>query len=242
MLVGMKISAHYVTPPHRCSYLPAQTAMLEYIDCETLSVDEYDVMLVNGWRRFGRSLFRPRCPFCTSCWSLRVLTERFEMNRSQKRNVRENESRVRLEIGEPSVSDRKLALHDAFHTHQSEEIGWPRYPPKDFSSYVASFVNNPIPTEEWCYYDGDKLIGVGYVDVVPTGLSAIYFFHDPQYREWGLGTWNVLQVIKEAGERNRPFVYLGYYVAGCRSLEYKARFGPHEVHDSGTGRWQLPVV
>jgi arginine-tRNA-protein transferase len=26
-----------------------------------------------------------------------------------------------------------------------------------------------------------------------------------------------------------PHVYLGYHVAGCRSLEYKGRFRPNEV-------------
>lgn len=239
-LIEMDISSHYFTPPHRCSYLPAQSALLEYLDVDSLSVAEYGVLLESGWRRFGKSLFRPRCPTCTSCWSLRVLVDEFEMNRSQRRNQRENKDRIRLQIGSPSVSDKKLALHDAFHTHQSEEIGWPRYPPKDFSSYLSSFVSNPIPTEEWCYYAGDELIGVGYVDVVEDGLSAIYFFHDPLYRDWGPGTWNVLQVIHEAQRRKFKFAYLGYFVSGCRSLEYKARFLPHEVLDPETGRWALP--
>lgn len=214
--------------------------MLEYVDCETLTVAEYGELLAKGWRRFGKSLFRPRCPFCTACWSLRVCVNEFEMNRSQRRNERENQSRIRLRIGPPSVSDKKLALHDAFHTHQSEEIGWPRYPPKDFASYITSFVSNPIPTEEWCYYADDELLGVGYVDVVPDGLSAIYFFHDPSYRNWAPGTWNVLQVIKQAQQRKLEFAYLGYFVSGCRSLEYKARFQPHEVLEPATGRWTLP--
>ena len=30
--------------------------------------------------------------------------------------------------------------------------------------------------------------------------------------------------------------YLGYYVAGCRSLEYKARFRPNEILDD-EGQW-----
>jgi len=98
-------------------------------------------------------------------------------------------------------------------------------------------VNNPIPTEEWCYYDQEKLIGVGYVDVVPQGLSAIYYFHDPAYRDWGLGTWNVLNVMSEAKRRHFPFVYLGYYVSGCRSLDYKAKFKPNEVLDPA-GLWK----
>lgn len=237
----MEISSHYMTPPHPCSYLPEQTAKLEYVECDSLTVAEYGFLLEQGWRRFGRSLFRPRCSSCVACQSLRVLVNRFAMNRSQRRNAQENADRVTLRIDEPSVDEEKLALHDAFHTRQSEDIGWPRHPPKDVFTYASSFVDNPIPTEEWCYYDREKLIGVGYVDVVPSGLSAIYFFHDPDYRSWGLGTWNVLSVINEAKRRECDYVYLGFFVKGCRSLEYKARFTPHEVLDVTSG-WELPLL
>ena len=68
----MEIEAHYLTPPHRCSYLPGQTAMLEYVDCRTITTEEYGRLLEQGWRRFGRSLFRPRCPSCSACQSLRI--------------------------------------------------------------------------------------------------------------------------------------------------------------------------
>lgn len=233
----MEISSHYLSPPHRCSYLSDQTALLEYVECDELTSVDYGLLLEQGWRRFGRSLFRPRCPFCTACWSLRVVIHEFKMDRSQRRNATQNEGRVTLRIGTPSVNSEKLVLHDSFHSHQSEQIGWPKFPPKDFESYESSFVNNPIPTEEWCYYDHEKLIGVGYVDVVPEGLSAIYFFHDPAYRDWGLGTWNVLNIINEAVKRKSPFVYLGYFVSGCRSLEYKSRYKPNQVLDP-SGRWK----
>ena len=36
--------------------------------------------------------------------------------------------------------------------------------------------------------------------------------------------------------RKVPHLYLGYYVAGCRSLEYKATFRPNQVIDSA-GKW-----
>src|SRR6185369_15373869 len=51
-LRDMEIEAHYLTPPHRCSYLPGQTAMLEYVDCRAISTEEYGRMLEQGWRRF----------------------------------------------------------------------------------------------------------------------------------------------------------------------------------------------
>ena len=91
------------------------------------------------------------------------------------------------------------------------------------------FVRNPFPTEEWNYRIGGRLVGVGYVDVLSQGLSAIYFFHDPQEHKRSLGTVNILHIIEAARQRGLPHVYLGYYVKGCRSLEYKTRFRPHEL-------------
>jgi arginine-tRNA-protein transferase len=39
----------------------------------------------------------------------------------------------------------------------------------------------------------------------------------------------VVSIIREAARRKMPHVYLGYFVEGCRSLEYKARFRPNET-------------
>jgi arginine-tRNA-protein transferase len=90
-------------------------------------------------------------------------------------------------------------------------------------------VTNPFPTEEWCFFVGRQLVGVGYVDALPGGLSAIYFFYDPELRRRSLGTFNVLCLIRECQERQLPHLYLGYYVAGCESLCYKANFTPNQV-------------
>jgi arginine-tRNA-protein transferase len=73
------------------------------------------------------------------------------------------------------------------------------------------------------------LVAVAYVDALPEALSAIYCYHDPAERARSLGTFNILSLIAAARERRLPHVYLGYYVAGCRSSEYKRRFRPNEV-------------
>jgi arginyl-tRNA--protein-N-Asp/Glu arginylyltransferase len=233
----MEIRSHYLTPPHRCSYLPDQIALLEYVDCSQLNLQEYGRLLDQGWRRFGRSIFRPRCLFCTACWSLRVVTHEFRPNRSQRRTQRLNQEVISLQIGPPTVTAEKVRLHDAYHLFQSETVGWRRYQAKDAASYYECFVNNPFPTEEWCYYHQDRLVGVGYVDNVPhLGLSAIYFFYDPALRDRNLGTWNILQVIERCRQLASPYVYLGYYVEGCRSLSYKSNYRPNEILN--TDQWR----
>lgn len=227
----------YKPPPSQCGYLPHEQSRLTYEVVAELSPTEYGDRLRSGWRRFGHSLFRPSCETCHACQSVRVPIASFKPDRSQRRAVAANDGDVKLAIGVPSVSDAKLDLYDRFHQFQHSSKGWARHSPESAAAYADSFVDNPIPTEEWCYYLGDKLIGVGYVDAIPDGLSAIYFFHDPQERDRSLGTYNVLCVLREAARRKLPFVYLGYYVEGCRSLEYKSRFRPNEVlHPDGKWR------
>jgi leucyl-tRNA---protein transferase len=85
-----------------------------------------------------------------------------------------------------------------------------------------------------------RKVGLALVNGEPMsgGLSAIYFFYDPDLRGRSPGTWNVLCLIDEARRRGLPYVYLGYYVPGCPSMEYKPRFRPNEIRSSD-GRWHL---
>ena len=139
-------------------------------------------------------------------------------------------------IGTPAVSLEKMELHDRYHHSQSEIKGWSVHPARDADSFSETFVENPFPSQEWCYYLDDQLIGVGYVDQVPNALSAIYFFYEPEAKKRSLGTFNVLSIIEQARRRSLSYVYLGYYVEGCQSLAYKAHFTPNEVMTEA-GHW-----
>ncbi len=238
----------FVASPSRCGYLPWQLWSLEYEFVARMSAEEYLRRMVGGWRRFGTMLFRPACRSCTACRSLRVLANRFQPDRSQRRCRKTNAGVVRLEIGRPAVSPAKLALYDRYHTFQAAHKGWPSHAGRDEGSYIDSFVHHPFPVEEWCYYIADRLVGVGYVDALHDpqpapgtagdgGLSAIYFFYDPDERHRALGTWNILCLIEEALRRGLPYDYLGYWVEGCGSMEYKTHFVPNQIrHPDGTWR------
>jgi arginine-tRNA-protein transferase len=232
----METVFRFTAPPSRCGYLPQQTWRLEYEQVSELSPAEYMQRMLQGWRRFGEMMFHPRCPACSACHSLRVLADRFRPDRSQRRNRKENEGVVHVRIGTPCVTPAKLDLFDRYHAFQTEHKGWPWHEPKEAGDYARSFVDNPFPTQEWCYTIDERLVGVGYVDDLPGGLSAIYFYYDPDDRQRGLGTWNVLSIIEEARRRAIPYVYLGYYVAGCPSMTYKARFQPNQVRGAD-GDW-----
>lgn len=227
----------FTSPPVPCSYLPDQEATQEFEIVRELSAAEYEQRLLAGWRRFGYSLFRPVCQTCRACQSIRVNVALFRPSATQKRVAKQNAGVVELTIGPPRVTREKLELYDRFHDFQADFKGWPLHEPKSARDYAEGFVQNPFPTFEWCYRLNGRLVGVGYVDHLPTTLSAIYFYYDPDERHHSLGVWNVLSVLRLATEKQFPHVYLGYYVAGCRSLEYKAKYRPNEILNAD-GIWE----
>ena len=233
----MKTVVSWSEPPSRCDYSADHVCGREYLYVASLRPDEYMAYLLAGWRRFGHTLFRPNCPACSDCQSIRVPVAAFRPSRSQRRAWDANRD-VELTIGRPQLTGETLALYDAFHACQSEAKGWPAHEPDAPEAFAESFIHNPFATEQWEYRVGGKCIGVGYVDRTGGGLSAIYFFYDPKFRDRQLGTWNVLSLIDETRRRKLPHLYLGYFVGGCRSLEYKATYRPNETL-SANGKWEL---
>jgi arginine-tRNA-protein transferase len=193
--------------------------------------------LLAGWRRFGYMIFRQNCLGPNACRSLRVNVAHFRATRSQRRTHKANAGTVRLRIGTPAVTPEKVAVFERFQADRSDTRGWLPYEPGDAAEFVRSLASNPFPTQEWCYLLDDVLIGVGYVDELSVGLSAIYFARDPAYEDRSLGTWNVLCLISRARALALPHVYLGYHVDGYPSLQYKARFRPNERLDPD-GVWR----
>ena len=221
----METFIQLISPPSACSYLPDQVCQLEYHISHSVTPDEYLERMHQGWRRIGRAVFRPACPTCRMCRSLRVPVHAFRPNRSQRRAWKANAGEVTIEVGTPTLTTDRVDLYGRFHAHQSDAKQWPL---PELENLVA-LIDNPFDTEEWRYRLGDRLIAIGYVDALAGGLSAIYFYYDPAERHRSLGTFNVLSVLASARQRQLPYVYLGYYVEGCRSLEYKARFKPNDV-------------
>ena len=225
VLKNLKRTVTFVSALSPCEYLPDRLWQLRYEVAPEIQPEEYMARLRAGWRRFGPAVFRPDCPSCRMCRSLRIPVSAFRPSQSQRRAWKRNAGEVEIRIGSPCSSPEKLDLLSRFRAHGHATKGWPA----EEDANLDLFLLNPFPIEEWSYCVGGRLVAVGYVDALPEGLSAIYFFHDPAEAKRSLGTFNILAMIAAARARGLPHVYLGYHVEGCRSLEYKARFRPNEV-------------
>ncbi len=203
-----------------------------------VSSHELGDMLSRGWRRFGPCYFRPRCPSCHACVTLRVRAADFHPTRSQRR-AKNRAARLRRVVSRPIVDEARIALYRKWHRDREQARGWEPSPLRA-ERYALDFAFPHPSAREAAYYDGDRLVGVGLFDDTPDALSAVYFFYDPDLRRDSLGVANVVALLEDARESGKPYVYLGYRVLGCESLSYKSSFLPHELLDARPEEDQVP--
>ncbi|HEY6463531.1 MAG TPA: hypothetical protein VIY73_25360, partial [Polyangiaceae bacterium] len=237
----MRLLQRVVEDPHECAYLPAERASLELRIMMDVTPPETEALLERGWRRFGPIYFRPACAPCGQCVSLRVVAADFAPTKSQRRVAR-NATRLRRVVGMPQVDDERIALYATWHENREAMRGWEPNA-QDRNRYTLEFAYPHPCAREAAFYDdaaGGRLVGLGSFDETPNALSAAFFFHDPAYARFSLGTANILGLLGDARRLGKRYVYLGFRVAGCQSLRYKAAFGPHELMTRRPGFDEAP--
>ena len=74
----------------------------------------------------------------------------------------------------------------------------------------------------------NKLLAVAVIDELIDGLSAVYTFFDPNESHRSLGRYAVLTEIEAARKQGLRWLYLGYWIADCRKMQYKDEYQPLE--------------
>jgi arginine-tRNA-protein transferase len=206
-----------------CVYLPDQTARMRGAMAETCEPAAYRRLMDANFRRSGRLIYQPVCEHCRACRSLRVPVATFAPSKSQRRVMRRNAD-LTISIGEamPSEAGYELYRRYCIDWHGQESIG-----PEDYLRFLH---DSPVPTLEFQYRTRDGyLLAVGICDRVPGALSSVYFYFDPRHADRSLGTFGALCEIDYAAVEKLDYYYLGYWVAGCGSMTYKANFKPCEL-------------
>lgn len=218
-----------------CPYLKDQTARLPLrLPSRPLTQAEFGIRLRRGDRRQGFVLYRPSCPGCTGCEAIRLDAHTYALTRSQRRVLKTGDRELSTRVGPPVVEERRVQIYNA---HKSERDLRDGQPPIDLDGYRDFLVATCCDTFELSYYLGEKLVGVAICDRSDEALSAVYCCYDPAHSDLSLGTYSILKQLEFTRQWGLKHLYLGLYIEGCDSMEYKARYLPHErLLD---GRWRL---
>ncbi|MBI2436015.1 MAG: arginyltransferase [Candidatus Hydrogenedentes bacterium] len=218
-----------------CPYLADRVSTLRFGN-GLLAGDRYRTLLDLGYRRNGVYVYRPACRMCQECKILRVPVAGLRMNKDQRRVWRRGQERFEVRLAVPQYTPEKAEMYERYLRFQHGDTKTP----VDEERYTRFLVQTCLGgrTFELQLWAGATLAGAGIVDRVGDALSTVYFYFDPAYAEYSPGTYSALYEIDLARRWELTYYYFGYYIAGCASMRYKARFCPCEVKDLDSGHWR----
>lgn len=234
----------YMSAPAPCVYLSGRTEQKIFLPCGDLMggglpVERAHSKLVQlGFRRNNEVVYRPNCPDCQACESIRVLIAKFKPSRRMRRISHLNRD-ICLEIGPARATYEQF---DVFHAYQQARHNDGEMAQMDYEAYKQMVeVGNGKSGQLLLRNPSGELLSVMLYDDVEDGLSATYSFFAPDEAWRSLGVYMVLSLIefgkalKDTRQQIR-YIYLGYYIADCRKMAYKIEYQPCEVFRNGL--WQ----
>src|SRR4249920_2095117 len=194
-----------------------------------------NILTQGGFRRSQSIAYRPACEGCRSCVSVRVIAREFRPTRSMRRIANRNadiESEMRLAV----PTSEQYAIFRAYLDSRHRDGGMADMTVLDYAMMVEdSHVKTRLveyrrrgPDTSINGRGAGSLLAVALTDVLGDGLSMVYSFFGPEEEDRSLGTFMILDHIERARRMGLAYVYLGYWVAGSRKMDYKARFLPQE--------------
>lgn len=213
----------YATVPTRCPYLPDRVEQRVVTQAGAEQQDLLDRLTEAGFRRSQGWLYRPACPTCQACVSVRVPVAEFVWTRSWRRVMRLNADLVATERTMAPTAEQ-YELFRRYLAARHEDGGMVSMRRDEYEQMVT---RAPASSRLVEFRDpAATLQSVALVDRTASGLSAVYKFFNPDLAPRSPGTFVILWHLQRAAELGVPYVYLGYWIGECRKMSYKARFRP----------------
>jgi arginine-tRNA-protein transferase len=106
---------------------------------------------------------------------------------------------------------------------------------EDEKTFRGFLCDSPLDTRMTLYHNTATLVAAGWIDVLPQGLSSVYFAFEPDFARRSLGVFSVVKEIELAKNMGLEFYYLGFVVDDSPKMGYKAAYRPHQRLCGG--RW-----
>ncbi|KAJ1139966.1 hypothetical protein NDU88_006327 [Pleurodeles waltl] len=164
---------------------------------------------------------------------------------------------VRLVQSSPASSQFKATFQESYQVYKSYQMTVHGDPPDKptVSQFTRFLCDSPLEAERRpdgpdCGYgsfhqqywlDG-KIIAVGVLDILPSCVSSVYLYYDPDYSFLSLGVYSALREIAFTKKLHETapalrYYYMGFYIHSCPKMRYKGQYRPSDLLCPDTYTW-----
>lgn len=220
----------HLSSPVKCSYLEdRQSSSQIIVPVNEINALYYAPLLRQGFRRSGLFVYRPQCVNCSACRSVRIDVNQFTVSKRFKRIINKNRHLHcrRLPL---RWEEEHFQLYKKYQLKRHNETPQELTMREDYKEFILqSYVESALLE----YRDHNhQLKMVSVIDISDDGISAVYTFYDPDDKN-SLGHYGILCQLDLCKVSAKPWLYLGYWVKGCKKLSYKMDYQPLEIFRDG---------
>ncbi|MBU2512185.1 arginyltransferase [bacterium] len=204
-----------------CPYLDNRQWRSYTFRAGSLENSVYEALISYGFRRSGCFFYKNNCPDCLECVSIRLKVNDVILSKSQRRAWNKNQD-ISLTWHPVKFDQESFELYKKYSVEKHGAV-------TSEKNYKDFLVHSAVDTIMMRYYLDQRLIGVGWVDVLVNSLSSVYFAYDLDFHKRRLGIFSFLKELELAKQLKKKFLHLGFWVRDCKAMSYKQQFRPYEL-------------
>lgn len=217
----------FASTPEPCSYLANRKSVSAFANPHMdMDMRTYNELIRHGFRRSGGYIYRPHCPQCQECISVRIPTRQHRYSRNERRIIRRNAD-IKISAMKGRFHEEHFDLYRRYIKSRHNDGSMANPSKADYHRFLICDWTDTLFFE---YRLNRILIAVAVCDITDSGLSAVYTFFDPDYTERSPGHFAILNQIHETRLRDLDYLYLGYWIRDCDKMSYKRRYKPLEAY------------
>ena len=220
-----------------CSYIKGNFEKRIYVDLKNFRNKDKIISKLSksGFRRSYDHMYIPQCENCNLCISSRINYKKFNYTKSTLRNLKINED-LFLSFNTKNFEEQRFKLFINYCSEKHNDGQMQLMKIKEFENFFHKNDNDTIVMD--LIDSTRKLYGSILLDILDDGYSAVYSFYDPSLKKRGLGKNLILRSLDLLKINKKNHLYLGYWVKGCKKMNYKSSFKGIELFLNGEWKSQ----
>lgn len=218
-----------------CSYIKGNSEKRIYIDLKNFKNKTSIISKLSrsGFRRSYNHMYIPQCKDCSQCTSSRINKMKFLFTKGTKRNLKKN-SDLKISVNTKNFEKERFELFINYcsERHNSGNMQFMNF--EEFNNFYHHNQNKTIILD--LIDNHNVLFASILLDVLDDGYSAVYSFFNPFLNKRGLGKNLILRSLELLIDIKKKYLYLGYWIKDCTSMNYKSSFKGVEFFING--KWQ----